>query len=162
MTMKKKSIIIYLLLLFVASSIVISVIIYFISRPLEPEFQPAFANTGSTKSMLTNYDVKIKKFDKDHAVLFKNVVSSTGDHDNHYFKVDILIVTNNKESAKVLKNNHKSTVLVISGTLINFKRNEVNSIEGKNFLKEKIKRELERKYGYGVIKAIFFENFIIS
>jgi flagellar basal body-associated protein FliL len=158
--MKQKTII--FLLITIVVIIVVVVIFYLLSRPIKPEFTPAFSQSETTGSMLTNYDVRLKNFDKDKAVLFKNVVASTSDNDAKYFKVDILIVTNNKESAKVLKRYHQTTVLVIANTLLHFKKNEVSSIEGKKYLKERIKMELEKKYGSGIIKKIFFENFITS
>ena len=43
-----------------------------------------------------------------------------------------------------------------------FKTSDVKSIKGKKFLKDRIRRELEKKYGADKIKAIYFENFIIS
>jgi flagellar basal body-associated protein FliL len=141
--------------------IIILIVIYlFTSNKFK--FKPAFTETNTISTVFNNYDMETTKFEDKNAVKIKNIVASTADNNNTFFKIDLTVVTSDKDTAKKLINSHKKTYLIISTTLSGFKASDVQSIKGKKFLKNKLKRELGKKYGHEKIEAIYFENFIIS
>lgn len=155
--MNKKRIIILTIIILIFT-IIAGFIIYL--PPIDISFKTAFTKSHKGKSILNDYTTTVTKFNDYNAILFQRVISSTADNTNTYFKADILIVTQDKNAVKNLKKKHQLAVLIMTNSLSNFKGNDVNSIAGKTFLKETIKRELEKKFGYGTIRAIYFENFI--
>lgn len=143
--------------------IVTAISIFISTQSLDINFKPAFTkNAEKGRSILNDYDAKVTKFDSRSAISFKNIVASTADTTPKHFKIDILIVTQNKDVAKMFKKQHQLTVLLITNALSSFKGSDVNSLSGKKFLKDTIKREIERKYGAGTVTDIYFENFIRS
>lgn len=121
---------------------------------------PAFMRKD--KTLISKVDAKVVSYGGQDAIQFKRVVTSTADNTDQHFKVDILILTTDDELTAYLNKNKQMVYLIITSTLSTFKYKDVTSIEGKQFLKNNIKNELEKKFGHGVIKDIFFENFVFG
>lgn len=130
-------------------------------QKLQLDFTPAFSKPEA-KSILNKHSVTVTRFDDKSAVLFANVISSTADNTPTHFKADILIVTKDKRTSKQLAKQEQLTALILTNTMSEFKWQDVSSINGKKFLKESLKRELQRRYGEDAIISIYFENFIHS
>ncbi len=157
--MNKRTWIIIIIALVIIIIAVVSILIY---KSGQFNFKPAFTETTNTPTVFDKYDMETSKVNGESAVKITNVVASTADNNDNYFKVDLTVVTSDKNTSKMLVKHHKLTYLVISTTMSQFKTSDVKSIKGKKFLKDRIRRELEKKYGADKIKAIYFENFIIS
>ncbi len=157
--MNKKT---WIIIIIVVLTIFIAAVAMYLFKSNTFKFKPAFTETDTTPTVFNNYDMSTSKFNGKNAVEIKNVVAGTADNSDTYFKIDMMVVTSDKKTAKTLIDYHRQTYLVISTTLSQFKASDVKSIKGKKFLKDTIRRELGKKYGSDKIEAIYFENFIIS
>ena len=151
----------YLIIIIAVFIIILTITICLINKN-KFKFKPAFTETNESSNIFNNYKMETIRVAGKNAVEIKNIVARTADNNNSLFKIDLAVVTKDKATAKILIDFHKKTYLVISSVLSNFKTSDVKSIKGKKFLKDTIKRELNKKYKTNNIDAVYFENFIIS
>ncbi|MGA1863120.1 flagellar basal body-associated FliL family protein [Deferribacter thermophilus] len=143
--------------------VLIIVILLILKSYFQISFEPLVSNIKlKKKSVFEQYIVKEIKIGDDYGVFIENVVATSADLNNRHIKIDLYIITVNKNVAKLLSKNNKQTAITISNILTNFKISDLITENGKKFLKNEIKRALELKYGKGLIKEIYFHNMVFS
>ena len=120
---------------------------------------------SNTKTIFDSYFVKTKRVDKNlYYITLYNVYSKAAsigeDPVPHYFKINIVFQTNNKDSVKNIENIINSTVGEIRLQLENYPVYNVEYVEIMGFLKRHLKRKMNKALGENAVKEVYINSFL--
>lgn len=158
MEKEKKGILILLIVLLIIFSVV-----YIFRKEIAVSLPKLVKKVDITKdSIFRKYKAKKIKINNKDAVLFENIIAAAADNEPRYYKVNVVVVVIDKNGKRKILKNVDVAAAVIANTFSQFKTSDVNSAQGKNFLKSMSAKNLNLKFGENIVEEIYFENFVYN
>lgn len=158
MKKENKGILILLILLLIIFSVV-----YIFRKEIAVSLPKLVKKVDLTKdSIFRKYKAKKIKINNKDAVLFEDIIAAAADSEPRYYRVNVAVVVFDKNGERKILKNVDVAAAVIANTFSQFKTSDVNSAQGKNFLKSTIAKNLNLKFGENIVEEIYFENFVYN
>ncbi|PLX69170.1 MAG: hypothetical protein C0602_07055 [Denitrovibrio sp.] len=136
--------------------IVLSFMIYSFGGGL----QLLVSSTTTRTDAFRDYDV-VKQISKNYyAVEFRDLITSAGGMKKRYYRYDLTIETQDKNSTEDIVDTRKSVIALINGVMSTFPPEEMNTEPERNRVKTIMEQEISGKYPNVKIKGIYFTNFL--
>jgi len=118
------------------------------------------SNTTKTHDAFQDYDV-VKRFGKGfYMVEFKDLITSAGGMKKRYYRYDLTLETQDKDSAETVIDIRKQVITLINGVMSTFPPEEMNTEAERNRVKTIIQQEVSGHYPDVKVKGIYFTNFL--
>lgn len=118
--------------------------------------------TTSTKDAFQDYDVVKQYGSGSYMVQFKDLITSAGGKEKHYYRYDITIETKDKRSSEDIIDTRKQIIALINGVMSSFETSEMNTEAERSRVKTIIQGEVTSHYPNIKVKDIYFENFLYN
>ncbi|ADD67613.1 flagellar basal body-associated protein FliL [Denitrovibrio acetiphilus DSM 12809] len=146
-------------IIFVASIIILAVIAYLIYV-----YGGSLKFLVSGKAKQTNafedYDV-VKRYGSGiYNVEFRDLITSAGGMERHYYRYDLTVQAEDQPSADKMIDTRKQVITLINGVMSNFETSEMNTEAERNRVKKIIQSEITGHYPNIKVKDIYFTNFL--
>ena len=142
-------------------STAIIILLAMVAKPLV--IRPIFMGTKLNRyptSQFDNYTTTAVSSANIFYVQYRDVVGTGRDTGERplYYKMDLTIETASKETMGKLQANNIAVVNTIRDTLSTIHGADMNNIQGREYIKQQVKRRLNEQYG--TIDDIYIEKFI--
>ena len=107
-----------------------------------------------------SYDVQKDFSGGQYRVQFKDLMTSAGGKEKHYYRYDLSVETEDKKSAVEMIRIRGKIITIINGVMSTFPPNEMNTAPERNRVKSIIQTEVTGYYPKIKVKDIYFTNFL--